>query len=44
LKKDGFKISTNGNYYTAMLSTLFYVQKEIPINYNLVKDRDERRL
>src|ERR1044071_434704 len=42
LNKYEFTISRNKNYCIALLSTLFDVEKEIPINYYLSKTRDER--
>ena len=42
LNKYGFKISTNGNYCIVLLSTLFDIEKEIPINYELSNNKNER--
>jgi hypothetical protein len=42
LTKDGFKVGPNGDCCTALVSTLFDVQREIPINYHLFKNTDER--
>jgi hypothetical protein len=42
LSDDGFKISTNGNYCTALISTLFDVERKIPINYGLYETKNER--
>jgi hypothetical protein len=42
LNKDGFKISKNGNYCIALLSTLFDIEKELPINYKISNNKDER--
>lgn len=42
LEKDSFSVSRNGNYCTAMISTLFDIDMEMPINYNLVLHKSER--
>jgi Transposase DDE domain len=43
LYNDGFKPSKNENYCIALLSTLFDIDKEIPINYGLFKNLNERK-
>lgn len=42
LSNEGLKISTRDNYCVALISTLFDVEKEIPINYSLFKNNNER--
>lgn len=42
LTEDGFKLSKNKNYSTALVSTLFDIDREIPINYLLSVDDSER--
>jgi len=42
VKKYGFSFSRNNMYCTALLSTLFDIEKEIPINYFLMKNKNER--
>jgi hypothetical protein len=44
LQKENFKVSTNGNYCTALISTLFDIEREIPINYKLAIHKNERSL
>lgn len=39
----GFKLGPNNIYCTATLSTLLDIEKEIPINYAILKNRDERK-
>jgi hypothetical protein len=43
LHEYGFNISSNDNYCIALLSTLFDIEKEMPINYSLFKNKDERK-
>ena len=40
--KHGFKISRNKHYYIALISTLFDIERKIPINYNLSTNCNER--
>ena len=42
LINDGFKLSRNGNYCISLISTLFDVEREIPINYKLFINNSER--
>jgi hypothetical protein len=42
LSKDGFKLSRSKNYCTALISTIFDVKREIPINYGLSLRINER--
>lgn len=42
LNIEGFNISRNGNYCTGLISTLFDVDKEIPIIYGFYKFKNER--
>ena len=42
LHKSGFKLSNNKGYSVGHLSGIFDVEKNIPLNYNLVKHSNER--
>jgi hypothetical protein len=41
-KKYDYSLCNNKHYYKGIISTLFDVEKKIPINYNLYKTTDER--
>jgi hypothetical protein len=42
LSKENIKVSRNGNYCIALISTIMDIEKEIPINYSLFKNLNER--
>jgi hypothetical protein len=43
LFNEGFSLSKSGNYCTALISTIFDVEREIPINYRLSTGKNERK-
>ena len=44
LHKDGFKLSSNGEYCIGKLSSLFDIDNHIPINYTISKSLNEREI
>lgn len=44
LRKDGFVLSRSGNYCIGKLSSLYDIDKGIPINYSLSKSFNERQI